>query len=299
VGSTAAIPLCRIEGKLSAKPIIPQYNRYDENVPPDFSSVWAKLRRADEHFKCVEREVHEWMQNHIRTFSIRRNEEFTQTAFVAQMPGLEPDYERWASIIGDCVVNLRTSLDHLVYAVAKDETRNDPTAKIDNVSFLICDREADFDCWSRGRLKYIPDKVRLAIKEVQPFARKHPEVPPLLSILRDLANADKHHLLQPAFSAVYGWDFQLAGPETIRREIIVNPDEIKHDSIVCLIRSSEPDPDLKVIKGGKFQIILALRHGRTEGNDLPMADRSDFTALLVELFKEVQFAIEAVFRALG
>jgi hypothetical protein len=267
-------------------------------VPPDYSSVWAKLRRADEHFKCVEREVHEWVESHVHTFRIRRNEDFTQRAFVAQMPGSKPNYERWALIIGDCVVNLRAALDHLLYAIANEETRNHPTAKKDRVSFLICDKEADFDNWSRTCLKHIPDKVRAAIRGVQPFARKQPLIPPLLGILRDFANADKHHLLRPVFSAISSYDFQLAGPKTIRRDVIVNPGEIEHESVVCLIQSSEPDPELKVIGGAKFEMVLALRHGRIEGNDNPLADRSDFSALLVELFKEVRYAIERALSAL-
>ena len=58
--------------------------------------------------------------------------------------------------------------------------------------------------------------MRAAIERYQPYNRPHPDLPPLLSVLRELSNRDKHKLLSLAFQGVVaaqaGMDFSGANP---------------------------------------------------------------------------------------
>jgi hypothetical protein len=112
----------------------------------------------------------------------------------------EPLHDAVTGIIGDCIQNFRSSLDHIVWRLAsEDERRNHPTRP----AFPIERSPAEFNTKGRSRIQSLGKAVQKAIEEQQPFATKpaQPGEEPL-AFLELLSNIDKHrriHIANPTF----------------------------------------------------------------------------------------------------
>ena len=103
-------------------------------------------------------------------------------------------------MLGDAIHNLRSALDHLVYAIGVHESKGQLSAqKRKQSSFVICNNPNDLKSkyWHIAPLSV---GVRTAIEGVQPYVRPLATMPPLLAVLRDLDDADKHRLLTVVLS---------------------------------------------------------------------------------------------------
>ncbi len=118
-------------------------------------------------------------------------------------PLLPPD--ELPTLIGDCLYNLRGSLDHLVYGIALQHTRRDELADQKALQFAIYEEDGQFSAW-RGRVAaLLPAAVIAQLEEFQPY--KGFPGPPIteerhfarnpLWVLNTLTNADKHRALMP------------------------------------------------------------------------------------------------------
>ncbi len=109
----------------------------------------------------------------------------------------QPRLERWSLIAGDCIHNLRSALDTALYAVAVRENHGfDPPPNAASLQFPICDAPEGFaEQMSRRKLVDLSAKAQIWIETAQPFNRSHRSKPPLLRLLREFDNLDKHRLL--------------------------------------------------------------------------------------------------------
>jgi hypothetical protein len=108
---------------------------------------------------------------------------------------------RFGVILGDCVQNLRSCLDHVIWQV----TRLDGGAPDNETQFPIASKsEAQFEKMSDRRIPGLSADHRELVKRAQPYHRG--EQAPLhpLSVLAELSNTDKHQVLNPTFSVVQG-----------------------------------------------------------------------------------------------
>src|SRR5260370_41099258 len=99
----------------------------------------------------------------------------------------------------DAINNMRTALDYLVQTIAIHESGQaiPPCAK--SLHFPITDSRAEFNERVRTKkLGDISDPVRAIFESLQPYNGPHPTLPPILAILRQLNNTDKHRLLRLA-----------------------------------------------------------------------------------------------------
>jgi hypothetical protein len=259
----------------------------------DLTGVYAKLGRAEEHFRAVDVEIDSWLKSCEYRFPLKHNVDFTRHAIVAQLNGTKPDLIKWTLIIGDCINNLRCALDHLIYSVAKHETTNQPSADIDKLAFIIVDDPKLFmNKDNKARLKWLtPDEIE-AVRRCQPFIRTHPILPAPLKILRELSNADKHRLLQTASAAPTHLDLEFASPKG-RQLVHLNSEPIEDNSEICHIDSPQADPHL-MLKGGSIGIEVALWHGPRDATSDPMYTRTGYAFLLPMLINEVKFAVNEV-----
>jgi len=104
-------------------------------------------------------------------------------------------------LIGDCLTNLRASLDHLVYRLAKEHSQTF-TDKV-RIQFPITSNPSSFIRQLRGTLSHLPAEVSAALTWLQPFAERwggRPRHAHPLKLLNDLVNVDKHRavLIIPA-----------------------------------------------------------------------------------------------------
>lgn len=263
----------------------------------DLTSVYAKLDRAEEHIQVLDLEIGAWLKSGHHTYTVERNDDLTQILFRAKMYGPKPDLIRWTSIAGDAINNLRSSLDNLIYALAKYESRNDPSADIDGLAFLIVDTPAKWDDKSnRRRVASLSLRVQNAIKSLQPFNRIHPILPPLLSILRDFSNADKHRMLDLAATAISGVDVsftsQNVGPKMVR--VYTKP--IMDSDIFAIVESDCSEPNF-TIQDAQFTMEIALWHRLKDGEGNTMQERTPVIILMNMLAAEVRFAVMEILAA--
>jgi hypothetical protein len=224
----------------------------------DLRSVNAKIEWARKHAESVENEVMAWIQGspYKGKPSVNRNHTlYTMTHLVLKAPSLE----RWALMIGDFFHNLRSALDHLVYTIAVDVTGQNPPPRARKWSFPVSRDCPDFTekRWRVDPQNVLGDTVWTAIERVQPCHRPHPELPPLLRLLEEFDNADKHRLLQFATEDIVGGEIQnihsARGQGLNIKEVRVykNP---QHGTPIATISFNVPTPDVKY----HFEALLAL-----------------------------------------
>jgi hypothetical protein len=257
----------------------------------DLTSTFAKLARAEEHFKAVESEISKWVQSSRYEFFVERGTQGTRIGIAVCQVGPPPDLVRWAVIVGDCLTNLRSSLDHLIIAYCKLNSFYVAPAKKKRVTFVIVDSPEKFTEAMAGNLEGATPKLSKILESLQPFNRTHPSLPPLLAIIRDLSNADKHRLLQVAGAGVMQTSGRVLG-DTGRGEkaVYINPEPIQNNDVICMVESAEPDPHL-AIDTFKAHVEIAIWHKLREGSTNPMDARTPFALLLPLLIDEVKFVL--------
>ena len=262
----------------------------------DTTSVDAKLAWARNHFQIVQNEVIAWVNSKPHEILFESNQEFSKFWLRVRLKGERPDFMRWSLIIGDCVTNLRDTLDHLVYAIAHLPSSPNPT-KRGKAAFVIAPSLKDFNAWSDSRLISVPGGVKDAVLSFQPFKRQTvPHLPPLLKVLADLANGNKHRLLGVVLATPGLIDVEFVTTSGIiqRPSFEIYKHDVRDGIPVCIWEFPIPDPQLQLKRNSKIGLHVAIKHNAADGNTAFDADRTVFTALLDMLFTEVETVIETL-----
>jgi hypothetical protein len=262
----------------------------------DLSSVRAKLARSQEHAQALKNEVRAWMDRRPYSVVQKANADSSRYSIVIRInePAL---FQRWSLIFADALNSLRNALDHLVYAIACHEAAPNLPAKEGKLRFPITNSRTNFDGeLSRGSLGNISDPVRTAIELAQPYNRPHEKVPPLLGILRNLNNADKHKLVQLVYGTINTGDVGFVGnqiPTGSVWKVIPNPGEIEDGTEILAMVCDRSAPDMKFDRT-IFDVVLAVRHGKRDPSGPDWSDRTDIFALYTEIATEVRRIIYEV-----
>jgi hypothetical protein len=109
-----------------------------------------------------------------------------------------PDKDLWGLLVGDCVHNLRSSLDNLCFALAR--LKQDPPPRPQRIQFPV---HVDPDQFRRDRtvadtLEQLPAAAAQHLEQWQPFRRGDPQSikADALNLLTYLSNQDKHRIPQ-------------------------------------------------------------------------------------------------------
>ena len=168
----------------------------------EFVSCWLKISRAEEHFNTLKSEIASWAKSGAYSIVKQCDSEGRRHSLVLNMKGQQP-FDKWSLIASDCVQNLRGALDHSVYALAIQNSGGSPPPNASKLQFPICDSLAAFDLEvKKKRISGLSSKAQAFIEQAQPYNRWHPELPPILSVLRDFSDSDKHRLLNVAASHI-------------------------------------------------------------------------------------------------
>lgn len=267
----------------------------------DLSGVRAKLAHSAKHAQSVRDEVMTWMERKPYSVLQKANADSTRYALVMRVNEVPPLY-RWSLMIADCIYSLRCCLDHLVYAIAYHESLPKSPAHEGRLQFPITSSRADFDDATicRKQLGTISDPVRAAIEFYQPYNRPHPDLPPLLGILRDLSNRDKHKLLSLALQGVVaaeiGMDFSHTNPPIMQGDFAFVPaksGEIEDGTEIGAMTFTRPTPNMRFDKT-LIHVVIAVRHSKREPPTASSYDWTDFKPLLNFLSAEVRQIIYEV-----
>jgi len=109
---------------------------------------------------------------------------------------IEPPPAEFRLIIGDCLHNLRSALDNLVYELALAHMGIDPLperrARV--LEFPIFGDRAMDERECRNKIGCIHPDAQAAIKQLQPYNREDEFVSDPLWVLQQLSNMDKHRV---------------------------------------------------------------------------------------------------------
>jgi hypothetical protein len=105
----------------------------------------------------------------------------------------QPPLEAWGLLVGDTLMNLRATLDYLVYAISY--SRNPGEFEDDrSTEFTIADSGQSFARRAPRELRGLPTDASALIEGLQPYHRSSVEEDPLW-LLREMSNIDKHRSL--------------------------------------------------------------------------------------------------------
>jgi hypothetical protein len=233
------------------------------------------------------------MQRHPYSILQQPNSDNTRYSLILRVNEPAP-FQRWSLMIGDCLNNLRASLDHLIYTVAAHESSPEFPRYERALQFPITDSRPEFDkAVERRQLGEISEPVRACIERMQPYNRPHPTLPPLLTILRTLNNADKHRLIHLAYGAIASGQIGFVGEVSQDDRVwtrVINEGEVKDNTEVFAMICDRPTPNMKY-DINRLLIIVAIGHGKRDASGPEFTGRSDFAALLDLLSEEVRSVI--------
>jgi hypothetical protein len=159
-------------------------------IAPPLEGVRLKLFRAYDHFRDIDVAVGEMYAKQSKAAGHKVE---NQNELVVTWPDEPPLDPRFAIILGDCVHNLRSALDHLVAQLAI--LNNAPSAAIEKTAFPVCLSAADFkNSTVRKVAPYISRNALAEIEKLQPYSTGD-GVQDILWVLSQLDIIDKHRLL--------------------------------------------------------------------------------------------------------
>src|SRR5277367_3896862 len=113
-------------------------------IGPSIASSLLKIGRAEEHFLAFQAELGEWTQADPYHVKKEHNKETGRHTLVVKIEKPAP-IDRWSLIASDCVHNLRSALNHLVYALAIKNTGTNPPPNSRSLQFPIADSKVAFE----------------------------------------------------------------------------------------------------------------------------------------------------------
>jgi hypothetical protein len=158
---------------------------FDLPLPEQFKDIVLKLRRARQHTEAFNRAAYEfWKSSDIYEGTPERD---AQGGFVYLVTRVASPPAELGLFIGEAAHQLRSSLDHLMWLLARPKTPKEES----NVQFPIVSKRARWKD-TRYRMPGVPRGVRALVEQLQPYhSRKRPQTA-LLSQLQTISNWDKH-----------------------------------------------------------------------------------------------------------
>ena len=257
----------------------------------DLSSVRAKLARGQEHAQAIKDEMAAWMNRHPYNITQQPNSDSTRYSLILRENEAAP-FLRWTLIFGDFLNNLRSALDYLVYSVAMFESKSSLPPYEGNLAFPLAKSQPEFIETARRRLGDISLPVQAVFERFQPYNRPHPHLPPLLGILRDCNNRDKHRLVKLIYGGSWGGKVSLEGmmPVGANCELTANLGELKDGAEIVAVTIDRPAPGMNFTN---LEVILTVNvwHGKRDETGPDGSERTECIALMDLLSDEVRTVI--------
>jgi hypothetical protein len=156
-----------------------------------------KFNRAKYHFDKLRSEIKTFRGSDPQPHSSLGKFETEKWEWVERFQVIEEPPLRHGVILGDCLHNLRSCLDHIMWQVAL----LDGGTPDDSTQFPIASKsEEQFEGMANRRIPGLSPNHRAMVKAAQPYragdrAHLHP-----LHVLGTLSNIDKHQIVHPTYS---------------------------------------------------------------------------------------------------
>jgi hypothetical protein len=164
-------------------------------IPGIPNGARLKLNRARRHIEELIDAIDAYHAKDPYVARLERGNEERQYVLRSYFTHEPPEY--LPAIIGDCLQNMRMSLEHLVWALAKQELGRDPG----HTAFPICKTREEFEGRGKKGIKHLPERAQMVIGSLQPYRTdgEDPESAPLAQ-LNEYANIDRHRQLSVIYS---------------------------------------------------------------------------------------------------
>ena len=219
-----------------------------------------RLLRARQHMKNFERQSARFIKNRpYEVVSEKDSDGVNQFLRIKLKGGKEPPLSL-SFIAGDCIHNLRSILDNLIWQLG--DLSGCSKTKLANLSFPVCKADTAFDAWKKS-YNCLPQSAIDLIESLQPCkpykGRNDPDSHPLW-ILNRLWNDDKHRtpILVVAFHAGTG-----ISPSGSTKTVQLPDGRLRR------IFEYRPPKPMKINAGGRCEngkeiVTIPFRAGETE-----------------------------------
>jgi len=245
-------------------------------------TAWAKLQRAQKHLQVTAKMIGRFARRDCGTVS-KFNPKTNQFDVIANMP---PPPNIIGLLVGDCVHNMRSALDHIVYEFVRSNPKRPANTPHDRTMFPIADTKEGYlrQVNNLKRLAGVPEDVAALIDALQPYHRRdrgldYTKYP--LWVLNKLENVDKHRRLMltsaVARHAVINIRYQDGG-ET---DLLQMQDVIHNGAVLTSYPPAHDGSEVQM--NGCLFVYVALN----EGSELPRFKGSEIVYLLNTILNQL------------
>jgi hypothetical protein len=220
----------------------------------EFVNCWLKIGRAEEHFNAFKSELDTWTKSKPYTIVQKRDPIGKRYSLVIENINSTP-FDRWSLITGDCVHNLRSALDHSVYALAVQKQGGTPTNER-RLQFPITTTPEEFES-QKYRIAGLSVKAQGLIEAAQPYHWHHPVLPALLTVLNDFDNSDKHRLLNLTLAHAVDGKIEFDPPLLNPVDIHWLKNSIRNGAEFVYFDMDPPDPNIGYRYSTAFAVTIA------------------------------------------
>lgn len=247
----------------------------------ELAIVRQKAMRAGKHFEVAQRMFRRFVRNECGV----RAEFSTRTQQYNAVAHLPPPPPVIGLLVGDCVHNLRSALDHIVYALISTNPTKPEGVPDSRTMFPIRDTKEGYlhQVTKLRRIHGTPDAVAALIDSLQPYHARdkgldytaHP-----LWVLDKLENIDKHRRLMLASGVARHAHVSIRYSDGGETDLMIMQDRIYDRAILT---SYPPGADGEVQMNGYLMVYIALR----EVDELPSLVDEDIFHILAQLLDYV------------
>lgn len=202
---------------------------------------------------------------------------------IARMPEPPPII---GMLVGDCVHNLRSALDHIIYALIWTNPSRGGKPPSEKAQFPICDTRPGYvtQVNQRKRIDGVPDAVATVVETLQPYHTRekgldytaHP-----LWVLNKLENIDKHRRLALASGVARHAHVSIRYRDGGESDVILMSDTIYDRAILTSYPPARDGSEVKM--NGGLMVYVAFR----EADELPSLLDEDICHILGQLIDYV------------
>lgn len=149
-----------------------------------------KLRRAEQHFDCLDEVIKGFLESNPYTFAIQPNPKPPKYVLVGKAKESPP--LDWSAIVGDFAHNARSALNLLVFQLSSLPAQDGQRF---NLQFPIVGDAPRYADAKNRELAGVPAPHEAIIEGFQPYNRAEGFATDALWLLADINNADKHRLV--------------------------------------------------------------------------------------------------------
>jgi hypothetical protein len=214
----------------------------------------AKVKRAMHHVQNLKRDIEAFIDQNSYIARIEKDANTSTVRIIAKASGLSEPPIDFILLAGEVAHQLRSALDHAVYALCSLRYRRPPKHL---TQFPIFETAAGYKTRGRPKIKDIPRTASAYIKSVQPYHRRTAKHQHPLWMLQDLNNTDKHRLIPIAI--VGAWAVHFRGTTYVKTHSllfgpIVHPLKDGAELFVMPV----PDPNLDLEVDPKLECTIAF-----------------------------------------